>query len=130
LEGFPVFNSHHLFRHRNIFYVLCADTSTGDIMEFCFKITPKCLSLLGQAISIIGVVMIFFWGPPQPTFEEGVSIGLSEGTFLESEGKTVGQLDQEKAAKKTSYEIMSRVGLGAVLLGFVLQFIATLLTPD
>jgi len=38
----------------------------------------KWLSTLGLLFGILGVILLFFWARPQPSFEQGASIGLEE----------------------------------------------------
>lgn len=79
------------------------------------------LNVIGLFMGMIGVIIIFIWGPPQPSFEEGVNIGLEDGTPLPN-GKTVGQTTQERKELKGFYTMMSRIGLAFVFLGFACQF--------
>jgi len=79
--------------------------------------TATYLNRLGLALGIIGVVLIFVWGPPQPSLEEA--------TFLTTEGP----LDLVEAAairrRRRRHEVLSRIGLGFVGAGFAAQFCAT-----
>lgn len=68
----------------------------------------KWLNTIGLLLGIIGVVLIFIWGPPQPSFE-------GDSILLESTNESA------LAAKKTHYKRISRIGLGLIGLGFVLQ---------
>jgi hypothetical protein len=77
------------------------------------------LNPLGLIFGMIGVVMIFFWGWPQPSFEGDV---LTADTSA-----------QQQAELKTSeehYRFMSKLGLGLVFLGFGCQLIAALAPSD
>jgi len=84
------------------------------------------LNAIGLLLAMIGVVFIFIWAPPQPSFERGEAIGLEDNTVL-SNGKTVAQNDADKAAKEARYKRMSQIGLGLIFLGFLCQFINELL---
>jgi drug/metabolite transporter (DMT)-like permease len=77
-------------------------------------------NVIGLCLGIIGVVLLFIWGPPQPSFEKGVGIVLSAGNVL-SDGKTVAEHDRDIDAEKQFTARISRVGLGLILLGFVAQ---------
>jgi hypothetical protein len=87
--------------------------------------TPKLLMVLGLVLGMIGVGLIFFWGPPQPDFSEGVGIGLDDATKL-SDGRTVAEHDAEKKKSKRRHEIISRFGLSLIFVGFGLQLRAFL----
>ena len=79
--------------------------------------TAVVLNRVGLVLGMTGVVFIFIWGPPQPSFEEA--------TFLTTEGP----LDPEEAARtrrlKRRHDILSRVGLALIGLGFAAQLAAT-----
>jgi len=78
------------------------------------------LNAAGLVLGMVGVAIIFFYGPPQPNLEEGVALGLESGTPL-SNGKTVAQHDADVARLRERHTIMSRLGLGLVFIGFALQ---------
>ena len=80
----------------------------------------KWLNAIGLIFGMVGVVFIFRWGPPQPSFERGASFGLEDNTALPN-GKTVAQNNAEIAAREAHYKRMSQIGLGFIFLGFLLQ---------
>ncbi len=57
---------------------------------------------------MVGVVMIFIWGPPQPSFG-------GDAILLESTN------EKKLAAEKAKYEYLSRVGLSLIGVSFALQ---------
>jgi hypothetical protein len=69
------------------------------------------LNLIGLMLNVAGGLVIFKWGPPQPSFEKHTLV-------------TVG-IDPDNAAEVATLErrhrIMSRIGLGLIILGFILQ---------
>ena len=81
---------------------------------------PKVLNTVGLILGMLGVVLIFRWGPPQPTFEEGIGIGLEDGTPL-ADGRTVAEHNVEVRALRTRHNKMSKAGLSMVFLGFAFQ---------
>jgi hypothetical protein len=81
-------------------------------------------NIAGLLLGMAGVVMIFIWGPPQPSFQIGVAIGLEEATPLPN-GKTVGQQNRETESKRRFHVWTSRVGLGLIFLGFAFQLVAS-----
>ena len=80
----------------------------------------KWLTSIGLVLGILGVGILFRWAPPQPSFERGVGIGLEDNTRLPN-GRTVAQSDADLAALEKHHKHMSRIGLGMVGIGFVLQ---------
>jgi hypothetical protein len=81
------------------------------------------LNTLGLCLGMWGVVMVFIWGFPQPSFEEGEPLGLESQNLLEDE-RTVEQRNEDTKRKKRFYKIMSQIGLGCIFGGFLLQLIA------
>ena len=70
------------------------------------------LNLAGLVANVIGGVMLFIWGPPQPSFEEQGFLALEGGP------------DLGVRSLRRRHEILSRVGLGLVILGFAFQLVA------
>jgi hypothetical protein len=89
---------------------------------------PGVLNQVGLFLGLIGVVLIFIWGPPQPSLEEGVALGLELGTPMPG-GGTVADHNRAVRRRRVRHEILSRVGLGLIALGFAAQFIATFYQP-
>lgn len=85
--------------------------------------TAQSLNTIGLLLGLVGVVLIFFWGPPQPQLDEGVGLGLEDGTPL-GDGLTVAQHNANVRRRRLRHQILSRVGLGLVFLGFLLQLFA------
>lgn len=83
------------------------------------------MNAIGLVLNMIGVIIIFFWGPPMPNFEEGVALGLAEKTPITPNGKTVEEHDKELKCKRNIHVIMSRLGLIIIFIGFGLQLSAT-----
>jgi hypothetical protein len=84
---------------------------------------PQLLNTTGLILGMVGVVIIFFFGPPQPSFESGVSLGLEDGTHLLN-GQTVAQHDECKQQLRRLYSFMSKSGLVFIFVGFALQLFA------
>ncbi len=92
----------------------------------CSKdVTPQVLNTVGLSIGIIGVLFIFIWGLPQPNLESGISLGLEDNTPIDETGRTVADHNRETDARRKRNLVMSRVGLGLVLIGFACQIWAT-----
>jgi hypothetical protein len=83
--------------------------------------SQQILNSIGLVLGIIGVVVLFFYGPPQPTLETGISIGLESANVIDSSGKTVAQHNAEVSARRQLHDRMSKLGLFLVGLGFAFQ---------
>jgi hypothetical protein len=70
----------------------------------------KTLNTIGLVLNIVGVAIVFC-GFPQPTHEEGVLLGLEDGTTL-GDGRTVAQHNEEIRKIKARYIFISRLALG------------------
>jgi len=82
------------------------------------------LNTIGLLFNIGGVALLFRFGPPQPTFEEGIGIGLEGGTRLK-DGKTVDEHNADVRELQRQYKKRSRIALSLIIFGFVLQLCAT-----
>lgn len=71
-----------------------------------------------------GVLVIFKFGPPQPTHETCIRVGLEDNTVLQ-DGRTVAEHDRKFEKTKNRYSCMSRLGLALVFIGFACQLWAT-----
>lgn len=76
-------------------------------------------TVVGLRLDIIGVAILFKWGPPQPNLEPGDA--------LVTEGPEADENDRQKAILRQQYHTMSRIGLFLTGLGFVGQLIGALL---
>jgi len=68
------------------------------------------LNTIGLLLNIGGVALLFRFGPPQPTFEEGVGLGLEDGNRLK-DGR--------------QHETWSQFALILIIFGFAVQLSAT-----
>ena len=82
---------------------------------------PITLTAIGLTLDIVGVGILFFYGPPQPVLETGVGLGLEDGTPVGPNGETVAELDVVTRRRRKRFSVMSRIGLGLILVGFALQ---------
>jgi len=51
-------------------------------------LTAQWLNTVGLVLGMVGVVILFIWGPPQPDFVEGVGRGLQLNTALKDGRKS------------------------------------------
>ena len=82
------------------------------------------INTIGLLLNILGVVILFFYGPPQPTFEEGIGLGLEDANVLE-DGRTVADHNAEVRKLRKRHETRSQVALILIIVGFVVQLCAT-----
>lgn len=82
------------------------------------------LNSIGLALSMVGVLIIFRFAPPQPTHAFGAGVGLEDSTPL-ADGRTVAEHDREVERTKARYLYMSKAGLALVFVGFAFQLWAT-----
>ena len=78
------------------------------------------LNSSGLVLGMAGVAIIFRYGPPQPSLEEGVGLGLEEKTPL-PDGRTVAEHNADVARLPRLYSRWSKTGLTLIFVGFALQ---------
>ena len=86
--------------------------------------TAQTLNAIGLVLNIIGVVLVFFFGLPQPPHEKGVSLGLEDGTVL-ANGTSVAEINAKAERRKQVYTAFAYIALSFLLAGFLCQLIAT-----
>lgn len=86
--------------------------------------SQQLLNSIGLVLGMIGVLIIFRFGPPQPNLEAGVGLGLEDATPL-SDGRTVADHNKEVEALRKLHSRMSKFGLIFVFIGFAIQLWAT-----
>jgi hypothetical protein len=86
------------------------------------------LNEAGLLLAIVGGLIIFRWGPPQPSFQDHQALAIGLGTPL-PDGRTVGEVVAERERLQRHCQLMARLGLGLIITGFALQFVAGLLPP-
>ncbi|MEX3791549.1 hypothetical protein [Paraburkholderia sp. BR14374] len=84
------------------------------------------LNVFGLGAKMVGVVVLFFFGFPQPTHDEGVGLALQDATPLPN-GKTVAEHNASVRRRRVLYRVCSTVGLALLFVGFVLQLPAAIL---
>lgn len=91
--------------------------------------SPEILNTSGLLLGIIGVLIIFIWGPPQPEHSTGISLGLEDATPINKSGKTVAEHNKDVEKREKFYSKMSRIGLLLIMIGFAFQLVA-IWTPE
>ena len=85
--------------------------------------TAQWLNTIGLVLGIVGVLIIFRWGPPQPDFDETIGVALDPGIVF-ADGTKASDMEEATRRLKRRHKVMSRVGLGLIGLGFVAQLAA------
>ena len=85
--------------------------------------TSELLNTIGLSSNIIGVILIFFFGLPQPSHNEGMSIGIGENTVL-ADGTRVKDIMASVRRRKAIYKCFACLALCLMLIGFVLQLLS------
>lgn len=78
-------------------------------------VSPSGITTVGLLLDIAGVILLFFFGFPQPDLNRGVVVTI----------KGQPELSDEKAIKKRRHQTFSVLGLVLLVLGFVLQIVGT-----
>lgn len=81
------------------------------------------LASFGLSLDIVGVILLFFWGPPMLEMQGSVGRALESGTPL-GDGRTVADEEEEQLKRYKIHAIISRIGLGIIGAGFLLQLIS------
>jgi len=77
----------------------------------------------GLVLGITGAGILFKWGFPQPSFEEGVGLGLEDANILEN-GLMVAENNQKVREEKERFTRISKLGLALIIIGFAFQLVA------
>jgi hypothetical protein len=83
------------------------------------------MEITGLILNVIGTMLLFFFGFPQPNFETGVSMGLEDNTPV-GNGMTAREYGEKIAKKRKIYKVMAYFALGLILLGFIVQLLAAI----
>jgi hypothetical protein len=86
--------------------------------------SAQLLNSVGLVLGMVGVLLIFLFGPPMPDLEHGGGLGIDEGTRL-ADGRTVAEHNADRLRLRTRHLRVSQAGLLLVFAGFALQFWAT-----
>jgi hypothetical protein len=77
----------------------------------------------GIVLGLIGTLILFKYGFPQPSFEEGVLLDLEDATPLPN-GENVVEHNQKVREEKERYKHISQLALALIVTGFLFQFAA------
>jgi hypothetical protein len=74
---------------------------------------PQIINTIGLVFNIVGAVILFRYGFPQPTHEEA--------TLLAIQGPTADKNAEQARKIKAEYLCRSKIGLILVIIGFIFQ---------
>ena len=89
--------------------------------------TAQCLTILGLALDIVGVALVWRFGWPQPNLEPGVGFCLEDDTSYGPNGETVVDHNRKVEQQRSRYRKISIFGLIFLIAGFSSQLVAQLL---
>ncbi len=82
------------------------------------------MTTVGGVLSLMGILILFRFGFPQPSFVvEESYLGLESANVL-SDGKTVAEARADASRKELTYKRLSMVALGLIVVGSVMQMIS------
>ncbi len=81
------------------------------------------LSAAGLIANMLGVGILFKYGFPQPSHDQGVGLVLEDGTIL-PDGRTVAQHNQDSLNTAKRYRRLAFTALVLIFVGFALQLAA------
>ena len=87
--------------------------------------TTDLLTAIAACIGIIGAGMLYYFVPAESNYETHGVMGLEDANVNAETGKTYGVERAELKAKWLRYVKWSRVGFGVVVVGFLIQLIAS-----
>jgi hypothetical protein len=84
----------------------------------------KYLTITGLLLDIIGVVIVWRFALPQPTFEKGAGLAAEDNTPVGPHGETALEMDRRAESDRQFYRRIAFIGLFLIVLGFLLQLLA------
>jgi hypothetical protein len=102
-----------------IFFVLVG-VCIGLSALFCrTTVIDRCAA--GLILNMIGVLIVFVFGFPQPDYDAGCSIGLEGGTVIDDKGTAVDDKVKQDQINKKWHKALSILGLVYLFVGFAFQ---------
>ena len=92
--------------------------------QFIITHLSQILNTAGLACDILGAVILFKYGFPQPDFNEDMGLAFEDATVFQ-DGSSVEQHKVKTRALKEAYVSVSNAGRNLLIIGFVLQIIGT-----
>ena len=82
-------------------------------------VMDKCAS--GLVLNMIGVLIVFVFGFPQPDYDNGCCLGLESATVIDDKGHTVGDFEKRNRKNKKWHKAWAILGLIYLFVGFGFQ---------
>lgn len=82
--------------------------------------TSNIVITTGLILNLIGIILLFNFGFPQPNFSEHVGLVLGENDDVD-DGMTGKQYAEKQREKKELYIFVSKISLVAIVVGSILQ---------
>jgi hypothetical protein len=80
------------------------------------------IGTIGLFLNLVGIIILFIFGFPQPDFRESVGLAISDGTRLTT-GITAKEHKELQIKKKQAYRKKSIFALLLIIIGTILQII-------
>lgn len=78
---------------------------------------PRVIMTVGLLLNALGAGLVVFFGFPQPSFQRGIGLAI--------DGPQVQEHDRAVTKKEHLYKVLSRFALVLMIIGFLLQILAT-----
>ena len=105
---------------KKIIFVLLAGACIALSAWFCTTtVIDRCVA--GLILNMIGVLIVFVFGFPQPDYDAGYSIGLEGGAEIDDNGTTVDDQVKQDQIDKKWHKALSILGLVYLFAGFGFQ---------
>ena len=105
---------------KRIIFVLLFGACVVLSALFCTTtVIDRCAA--GLILNMVGVLIVFVFGFPQPDYDSGCSIGLEDGTVIDDNGTTVDDQVKHDQIDKKWHKALSILGLVYLFAGFGFQ---------
>lgn len=104
---------------KKIFVVLAVALIVLSAWSCTTTVIDRCAA--GLILNMIGVLIVFVYGFPQPDYDAGCSIGPEGGTVIDGNGTTVDDKVEQDQIDKKWHKALSILGLVYLFAGFGFQ---------
>ena len=106
-------------RKKILFFVFALVLPALVVWFIMTTLMDKCSS--GLILNMIGVLVVFVFGYPQPDYDNGCGLTLEELTVIDDEGHTEKELEERNRRNKKWHKAWALLGLLYLLAGFGFQ---------